>query len=116
MRGIALALALILAGPATAQQVGGTYAVRGVNLDGSSYGGTVEITPTSDYTCDIVWTTGGATSTGICMLDEQTLAAGYELNGKVGLVIYRIHKDGTLDGTWTVAGVNAVGAEYLTPQ
>ena len=45
----------------------------------------------------------------------DAFTAGYELNGKVGLVIYLIQPDGTLEGTWTVAGLNAVGTEVLTP-
>jgi hypothetical protein len=49
------------------------------------------------------------------MRDGNAFAAGYEMGGKVGLVIYLIQPDGVLDGTWTVAGVNAVGTEVLTP-
>ena len=98
-----------------AQDVGGHYSVKGTNLDGSTYEGEAQITATSDVTCEIVWTTGGSTSSGICMRDGNAFSAGYELNGKVGLVIYLIQKDGSLDGTWTVAGVNAVGTEILTP-
>ena len=48
--------------------------------------------------------------------DGTTFVAGYELGGKVGLVIYMIQSDGTLDGTWTIDGVNAVGTEVLTPE
>ena len=95
--------------------VGGHYLVKGTNFDGSIYEGEAQITKTSDVTCEIVWSTGGSTSSGICMRDGNAFTAGYELNGKVGLVIYLIQDDGTLDGTWTVAGVNAVGTEVLTP-
>ena len=112
-----LALIVLLLSPqlATAQDVAGRYLVAGTNLDGSSYGGEAEITLTTDVTCEIVWTTGSTTSTGICMRNGSALAAGYELNGAVGLVIYLIEPDGTLNGTWTVAGLNAVGTEVLTP-
>ena len=116
MRYVFLATALALAASAaSAQDVGGHYTVKGTNLDGSSYGGDADITLTSQYTCNIVWKTGSSTSNGICMRDGNAFTAGYELNGKVGLVIYLIQKDGTLDGTWTVDGVNAVGTEVLTP-
>ena len=112
-----LAAALAMAACAVAaQDVTGHYRVKGTNLDGSIYEGEALITATSDVTCEIVWQTGGSTSSGICMRDGNALAAGYELGGKVGLVIYLIQDDGTLDGTWTVAGVNAVGTEILTPE
>jgi hypothetical protein len=100
---------------AVAQDYAGRYLIAGTNLDGSAYGGEAVITLTSDFTCEIVWTTGGNTSTGICMRNGNAFAAGYELNGAVGLVIYLIEPDGTLNGTWTVAGLNAVGTEVLTP-
>ena len=113
---IGLVAALILAAsPVTAQDVGGHYRVKGTNLDGTIYEGEAQITLTSKVTCEIVWQTGGSTSSGICMRDGNAFTAGYELGGKVGLVIYLIQDDGTLDGTWTLAGVNAVGTETLTP-
>ena len=101
---------------AAAQDIGGHYRVKGTNLDGTIYEGDAQITLTSEFTCEIAWKTGGSTSSGICMRDGNAFSAGYELNGKVGLVIYLVQKDGTLDGTWTVAGVNAVGTEILTPE
>ena len=100
---------------ALAEGVVGHYHVNGTNLDGSPYEGEAQITATSDVTCEIVWNTGGTTSSGICMREGNALTAGYELKGKIGLVIYLIQKDGTLEGTWTLAGVNAVGTENLTP-
>lgn len=110
------ALVLAMAHFAAAQDIGGHYRVKGTNLDGSIYEGDAMITPTSEFTCEIVWETAGSTSSGICMRDGNAFTAGYELNGKVGLVIYLVQDDGTLDGTWTVAGVNAVGTEILTPE
>ena len=108
-------LALCCAGAAMAEGVVGHYVVNGTNLDGSPYKGEADITATSDVTCSIVWKTGGSTSNGICMRDGNAFTAGYVLNGKVGLVIYLIQGDGSLRGTWTVDGVNAVGTENLTP-
>jgi hypothetical protein len=117
MKSLMLSAAMILMGGwVAAQDVTGHYLVKGTNLDGSIYEGEAQITATSDVTCEIVWQTGGSTSSGICMRDGNAFSAGYELNGKVGLVIYLIQDDGTLDGTWTVAGVGAVGTEILTPE
>lgn len=113
---IATAALFLSVNLANAQDIAGSYVVAGTNLDGSPYSGEAEITLTSEYTCEIVWATNGTTSSGICMRYGNAFSAGYELNGKVGLVIYLIEENGTLNGTWTVAGLNAVGTEVLTPK
>ena len=120
MRSIAIAAAAgliaatIAVGPALARDVGGAYRVSGTNLDGTSYSGLATITIISDTTCVIEWNTG-STSDGICMRQRDTLAAAYVLDDYFGLVIYDILRDGTLRGTWTVAGENGSGTETLTP-
>lgn len=112
----AVLVAASLALPGLAQEnVGGRYRVSGTNFDGSKYSGTAEITVTSDNTCRIVWVTGGSTSSGICMRNGTSFAAGYQLGDSIGLVIYEIQKDGTLDGLWTLADQNGVGTERLEP-
>ncbi len=118
MKRLALAAGVLLAGVvgAQAQNIGGNYAVAGTNLDGSPYAGTAEVRLTSETTCEIYWTTGGSTSSGICMRNGPAFSAGYELNGKVGLVIYQVFEDGHMEGLWTIAGTNGLGTENLTPQ
>ena len=118
MKRLALAATLLLACAfgAQAQNIGGNYAVNGTNLDGSPYTGTAEVRLTSETTCEIYWTTGGSTSSGICMRNGPAFSAGYELNGKVGLVIYQVFDDGHMEGLWTIAGANGIGTENLTPQ
>jgi hypothetical protein len=111
---LSAAAVLIAAFPAYAQN-SFKYSVQGTNRDGSTYGGTAVITLTSDTTCQIEWTTGGTTSQGICMKNENAFAAGYTLGTGVGLVIYEIMKDGSLKGLWTVAGMDGTGTEILTP-
>ena len=111
----AFALALAVT-PVFAQQIGGRYTVQGTNLDGSSYSGEAQITLTSNTTCEIAWVTGGSTSVGICMKNQNAFAAGYVLGDSTGLVIYEILGDGTLDGIWTVSGQNGTGTERLIPQ
>jgi hypothetical protein len=91
------------------------YDVKGTNLDGSKYGGTAELTIKTDTTCTIEWQTGSTTSNGICMRNDDSVAAAYQLGDDVGLVIYKLEKDGTLDGLWTIAGQNGNGTEVLTP-
>jgi hypothetical protein len=103
------------AASALAADVGGKYDVRGVNPDGSKYRGTARITITSNTTCSIMWDVGQESS-GICMRNGIALAAGYVLGDKVGLVIYEIRDDGTLDGIWTIADEDGSGTELLIPE
>jgi hypothetical protein len=95
---------------------GGQYDVRGTNPDGSKYKGTAEITITSNTTCRIVWRISGDESDGICMRNGIALAAAYSLKDKIGLVIYEIRGDDTLDGVWTIADEDGSGTELLIPQ
>jgi hypothetical protein len=118
MKRLILAAAILAASTAVghAQDFGGVYNVQGTNLDGSPYGGTAEIRVISDTTCEIYWTTGPTTSAGICMRYGPAFAAGYRMNDVIGLVIYQIMDDGTLNGTWTISGQNGSGTEVLTKQ
>jgi hypothetical protein len=108
-------LGLCMIAPAAAQSIGGSYTTAGTNLDGSPYSGTVEITLTSETTCTIHWVTGGTTSDGICSRNGDAFAAAYVLQNAIGLVVYKVLEDGTLDGLWTIAGTGGNGTEVLTP-
>lgn len=110
---VAAALAAV---PASAQDIGGFYEVSGTNFDGSRYSGEAQIRALSETTCSIAWKTGGQTSEGICMRDGNAFAASYRLGDAIGLVIYRILPDGSLGGTWTIAGQEGSGTEVLTPR
>ena len=110
-------LALGLVASAQAQTVNaGTYTVEGTNLDGSAYSGTATIELTSETTCSIQWHTGDTTSNGICMLYDNAFAAGYVLEDAVGLIVYQVKGDGSLEGAWTISGKDGSGTEKLTPQ
>ena len=108
---------ILLAGvaSASAQSLPGNYRVEGKNLDGSAYSGTAEIVATSETTCRIAWKTGGTTAAGICMRNGDSFAAGYVLGEAIGLVVYKMMPDGTLEGAWTIADQEGVGEETLTP-
>jgi hypothetical protein len=115
-RKIALALAVAgLAATAHAQDIGGSYTVAGTNHNGSSYEGTATITLTSDTTCEIEWKTGGTESSGICSRNDDAFAAAYVLQDSVGLVIYKVKPDGSMEGLWTIQGEGGTGTETLTP-
>jgi hypothetical protein len=98
----------------SAQDIGGRYRVEGKNINGSNYSGTAEITITSDTTCRIIWDTGSISS-GICMRNGVAFAAGYVLGESVGLVIYELMPDGSMQGVWTVADTPGEGYENLYP-
>lgn len=100
---------------AMAQDIGGRYAVAGTNIDGTTYGGEAVITLTSDTTCQIEWITGDTSSFGICMRYDNAFAVGYQQGDYVGLAIYLVMADGSLNGTWTVAGEQGSGTEVLVP-
>ncbi len=110
------AVAMMIASPVVAQDIGGKYTVEGTNLNGTTYSGTAEIVVTTETTCEIYWTTGGSTSQGICMRNGNAFSAGYVLGDAIGLVIYEVKRDGSMDGLWTVAGQNGTGTEKLTPR
>ena len=112
--GIAVSV-LLAASAAQGQDIGGAYALDGRDFNGGAYYGAVEITATSDVTCEIVWMIDGQEAVGICMRQDNAFAASYVMNGQVGMAIYRVLPDGTLEGTWTVAGSNGVGRETLKP-
>ncbi len=106
---------LALPAAASAQDIGGRYKVEGTNFDGSRYTGTAVIALTSKSTCTINWDTGSIAK-GICMRNGSSFAASYIMGKAIGLVIYRINNDGSMEGLWTVAGDDGVGTETLTPQ
>jgi hypothetical protein len=118
MRRLLITAALVgLALPAAAADFReGNYAVDGTNLDGSPYKGTAVVKLLSDTTCEIDWTTGQTTSVGLCMMMDGVVAAAYRQGDNVGVTMYKINDDGTLTGSWTVAGQNGSGTEKLTPQ
>lgn len=112
----ALAASLFLAAAGAAHAVEGRYAVQGTNPDGSTYEGAAEIVAISEVTCEITWITGDTESTGVCMRYHNAFAAAYVLNEDIGLLIYEIMDDGSMRGTWTIAGQDGVGEEVLIPQ
>lgn len=119
MKHFALAAAMVAlsAGAASAQQVGGRYQVIGDNANGTGYRGVAEISGTAGGNCAIRWQIPNTPPTqGFCMRQGNVLSAAYRLGNAIGLVVYRLNDDGSLDGTWTVAGQEGVGRERLVPQ
>ena len=101
---------------ASSAEIGGRYKDTGIELDGSKYSGTADITISSDTECRIVWHIGGEDLNGVCMRGPSTFAAAYTVETGVVLVRYKIEDDGTLDGVFTVANQKGVGVDTLTPE
>jgi hypothetical protein len=118
MKSLAIAAAVLftVALPAAAQSLDGRYQVQGKNFDGTAYTGTAEIVSASKTPCHIVWHTAGDITKGICMRNGSTFAASYHSGKSIGLVIYDIKPDGSMDGRWTLEDTDGVGSESLTPQ
>ena len=45
----------------------------------------------------------------------DVLDGRYVLQDAIGLVVYKVGEDGTLDGLWTIAAKEGNGTEVLTP-
>jgi hypothetical protein len=102
---VAVVLGLAFALPASAETLTLTsqYDVSGTNTNGSKYTVKVSIEVISDATFNIRWDIAGSTYTGFGMRMNDALAATYTINGKPGLVIYKVGDNGVLDGLWARA-------------
>jgi hypothetical protein len=113
---LGVAAAIVFSSGAHAVDIGGSYRVVGKNPNGSEYSGTAEIVVTTGNTCRITWVTGGTTSQGICMRNGIAFAASYVLGNDIGLIIYEVNNNGSMDGLWTIADTPGVGTESLIPR
>jgi hypothetical protein len=113
---LGIAAAVMFGGAAHAVDIGGSYRAVGKNPDGSEYSADVEIVVTTKNTCRIVWTIGSGTSRGICMRNGNSFAASYVLGDDIGLIIYEVNNNGSMDGIWTIADTPGVGTESLIPR
>lgn len=110
----ALALGLVLAGPASAQTR--NFTVQGTNADGSTYTGSLVLQQDGAASYRVEWHVGGQRIPGVAMSAGNILSAAYVINGQIGLVIYQIQADGSMSGPWTMQGSRGVGRETLLPR
>jgi hypothetical protein len=89
----------------------GDYEVHGENPNGDgTYAGTVSVWPYGD-TYIVQCTIGPQVFIGTGIVAGEWLAVGYD----GGTAVYRIGKDGVLDGIWAISGGDALGSEMWTP-
>lgn len=112
-RALALALATLpaLAGPLAAQSempISGAYRAEGMNPDGTTYSGTVQIADQGGIVA-INWQIGSSNYSGRGIRDGRVLTVDW---GDDAPVIYVVMSNGQLHGTWN----NGTALERLIPQ
>lgn len=104
-----LAAAALAADPFT-----GTWKISNAQtLTGRRYSGSVRIASLGGV-YEVQWDTTAGKYRGLGLADGERLCTGW--GGKTfGVVLYKIHDDGTLDGRWTIPGANeAEGTEVAS--
>lgn len=103
----AFATATLCALPAWAEGLSGSYAVEGMNPDGSKYTGTVSLVENGG-SVSMTWTVGSSSYAGAGLVDGKVITVQW---GDPNPVYYVITPSGELHGTW--AGGKAL--ERLVP-
>ncbi|WP_406857268.1 hypothetical protein ABEG18_06460 [Alsobacter sp. KACC 23698] len=103
-------------GPLRAADLAGAYSVEGQNAgDQRLYRGELTITPIGQV-YRVVWRIGNGENVGTGIVQNDMLAVVYVQQGKAGIALYEVRRDGVLSGTWTIHGTQNVGSETLTPK
>jgi CHAT domain-containing protein len=97
--------------------VEGTWTItEAKTLDGRNYTGTVAIQPVGQI-YGLSWQTSVGNQSGIAFLENGHLFGGWGTDEAAGygIVVYKIGKDGTLDGRWTYSkNGGEIGTEIAT--
>ncbi|MFL4470250.1 hypothetical protein ACERZ8_10320 [Tateyamaria armeniaca] len=101
-----LALAM-MALPATAEGLSGSYIAEGLNPDGSAYQGTVQLVQDANVV-SFAWRVGNSTYAGTGVQEGRVITVNW---GEDTPVIYVTMPDGSLHGTWA----DGRALERLTP-
>jgi hypothetical protein len=84
---------------AQASGIGGSYAVKGVNPDGSPYAGSCEVAQKGDGSYSFDWIVGGSTYIGVGRLEDGVMTVDW---GDSSPVVYKVQSGGrVLVGTWS---------------
>jgi hypothetical protein len=91
----------------------GTYRCVGTNPgSGTTYSGTVTVTPTGQYTFRVVWNIAGQTVTGTGLWVDEKFAVGYSGNS---VAVYTDMGGGnTWNGHWANGQATQTGTERWT--
>ena len=116
---LAVASACAAGDPETAK-IAGSYAARGEDVNGQKYTATVEIREEGEA-YRLTWKyADGAEFVGVGVRTGKQLSVGWagQLGDKVmvGVMVYEVKKNGSLDGKWTILGAKGkVRTETLAP-
>lgn len=91
----------------------GTYTVKGTELDGSTYEGTLEIEKNGDVYALAYSFADGTEQEGSAIGDDNFLAYGYGDDEELGVGLMT-GKDGNWQGVWTHLGANKMSTETWT--
>lgn len=101
--------------PAT--QIDGTWSIgEAKTADGKNYTGTVVIQSVGRI-YSVLWQTSTGNRSGVAFFEDGRLFVGWGTDEESGsaIVIYKIGKDGTLDGKWTTASdAGEIGTDKAT--
>ena len=100
---------------AFAQLFAGSYHVSGTSPTGATYDGTVQISITKHGGCRIHGVIESMPVNAACFRRGHNLKAAYRRGGRLVRVVYEHTSDGSLNGSWTIAGTPGRGQEVLTP-
>jgi hypothetical protein len=93
----------------------GVYRVKGVDLTGQTYQGTLTIERTGEI-YRLTWQLETGVITGVGVLRAGVLAASWDEATGTGVVAYTVSPNGTLEGIWTCSGSEQTGTERATRQ
>lgn len=93
--------------------IAGSYAIEGINADGSDYSGSMDIVDAGEA-FEITRQVGGFLSKGSALRVGDLLAVGFG-DETCAVVAYSMGADGTLTGRWGATGVQNLGRERATP-
>jgi hypothetical protein len=96
-----------------AADLSGAYTVEGSNPDGTPYRGTLQVAPAGDA-WNFDWLSGANATHGIGVTLGPKIAVAVG-GAACAVVLYRVERDGSLQGVWTVPQGGAVGSETATP-
>ena len=105
--------------PSVPKEISGDYDATGTNPNGGSpYKAALLVTP-HDQVYQFSWTSGKTSYDGVGVMTDNSVAVSFTEggNGKgCGVVLYKITKDGTLDGKIGYWGNNSMETEKATPK
>lgn len=98
----------------TATNIAGNYTIsEGKNPNGSTYKGSVSITPAAAPNLfNLSWKVGASSFAGLGIQDGDLLAVGWSTTPKVGVVVYKVN-GGRMEGKWASPGAKQLGTEVL---